>query len=55
MYDIDIPEYGRQVRLLTPYRGYNIATIIGRDGLHFVVQLSSGLELHVYSDEFEFD
>lgn len=49
------PEYGRQCTLLTPWRGYSSATIVGLNGYRFVVQVSSGAELEVYPDEIEFD
>lgn len=52
---IDFPEYGKQVELITPYRGYHRGTIISKDGYKFVVQFSSGMTESFYSDEFEID
>lgn len=49
------PEYGKQCTLLTPWRGYSSATIVGLNGYRFVVQVSSGAELEVYPDEIELD
>ena len=51
----DFEEYGRQCYLITPWRGYRSATIVGRTDKGFVVQVSSGAELDVYPDEIEFD
>lgn len=51
----DFEEYGRQCYLITPWRGYRSATIVGRTDRGFVVQVSSGAELDVYPDEIEFD
>ena len=52
---IDFPEYGKQVELNEPYRGYHRGTIISKDGYRFVVQFSSGMTEGFYRDEFEFD
>lgn len=49
------PEYGKQCTLLTPWRDYSSATIVGLNGYRFVVQVSSGAELEVYPDEIEPD
>lgn len=53
--DIDFPEYGRQCNLVKPWRGYERATIIGKNGYRFIIQLSSGYEMEVYPDEIYFD
>lgn len=55
MYDIDFPEYGKQVELKQPWRGYRRGTIVGRAGYRFVIELSSGATIELYDDEFEFD
>lgn len=52
---MSFPELGRQCTLLTPWKGYDRATIVGLNGYRFVVQVSSGAELEVYPDEIEFD
>lgn len=52
---IDFPEYGKQVELNEPYRGYHRGTIISKDGYKFVVKFSSGMTESFYSDEFEID
>lgn len=51
----DFPEYGRHCYLITSWKGYRSATIVGRTDRGFVVQVSSGAELDVYPDEIEFD
>lgn len=55
MRDINFPEYGRQVELNEPYRGYHRGTIVGKEGYMFIVQFSSGMTERFYRDEFEFD
>lgn len=50
----DFPEYGRQVELLTPWRGYHRGTITAKTPKGFIVQFSSGAEIEVYEDEIEF-
>ena len=52
---MDFAEYGRQCYLLTPWKGYRSATIVGKTDNGFVVQVNSGAELDVYPDEIEFD
>lgn len=52
---IDFPEYGKQVELKEPYRGYHRGTIISKDGYKFIVQFNSGMTGSFYSDEFETD
>lgn len=51
----DFPEYGIQVELITPWRGYHRGTIIQKTAKGFMVQVSSGAEIEVYEDEIEFD
>lgn len=53
--DVNFPEYGKQVELIRPWRGYHRGTIIGRNGYRFVIQFSSGATIDLYDDEFEFD
>ena len=53
--DIYFPEYGRQVELIEPVRGYYYAHIIGRNGNRFIVQFSSGMTTEVYPDEINFE
>ncbi|MCC8115095.1 MAG: glyoxalase [Bacteroidales bacterium] len=54
MYATEIfPEFGKECRLLTPYRGYRYATIIDIEDCLFIVQVSSGASFHVYPDEIE--
>ena len=53
--DTNFPEYGKQVELKEPWRGYHRGTIIGRNGYRFVIQSSSGATIDLYDDEFEFD
>lgn len=53
-YDTDFPECGHQVDLVNPWRGYSRGTIVGRSGCRFVVELSSGAQIHVYDDEVTF-
>ncbi len=52
-YDTNFPEYGKQVELNEPWRGYRRGTIVGRSAYRFVIQLSSGAEIELYDDEFE--
>lgn len=49
----NFPEYGKQVELKEPYRGYHNGTIISKNGYKFVVQFSSGMTESFYPDEFE--
>ncbi|MCH5228183.1 MAG: glyoxalase [Muribaculaceae bacterium] len=51
----DFPEYGRQVELTTPWRGYRRGTITEKTAKGFIVHLSSGAEIEVYADEIEID
>jgi len=51
--DIDFPEYGKQVELKKPWRGYHRGTIVGRNGYRFTIQFSSGATIDLYDDEFE--
>ena len=51
----DFPEYGIQVELITPWRGYHRGTITQKTAKGFIVQVSSGAEIEVYEDEIEFD
>jgi len=44
---------GDSVRLLTHYRGYYIGTLISYHFPYWTVELSSGLEICLYEDEFE--
>ena len=53
--DIYLPEYGKQVELIEPVRGYYYAQIIGRNGNRFIVQFSSGMTTEVYPDEINFE
>ena len=53
--DIYFPEYGRQVELIEPVRGYYYAHIIGLNGNRFIVQFSSGMTTEVYPDEINFE
>lgn len=53
--DTNFPEYGKQVELKEPWRGYHRGTIIGRNGYRFIIQFSSGATINLYDDEFEFD
>lgn len=53
--DTDFAEYGRQIELIKPWRGYHRGTIVGRNGYRFIVELSSGARIEVYDDEIEFD
>ena len=53
--DTNFPEYGKQVELKEPWRGYHRGTIIGRNGYRFVIQFSSGATIDLYDDEFEID
>lgn len=52
-YDTNFPEYGKQVELKEPWRGYHRGTIVGCSGYRFVIQFSSGAEIELYDDEFE--
>lgn len=47
------PEFGKECRLLTPYKGYHYAVIIDITDCMFVVQVSSGASFQVYEDEIE--
>lgn len=53
--DTNFPEYGKQVELKEPWRGYHRGTIIGRNGYRYVIQFSSGATIDLYDDEFDFD
>lgn len=51
----DFEEYGKHCWLLTPWRGYRSATIVGQTDKGYIVQVSSGAEIVVYPDEIEID
>lgn len=52
----DFAEYGKQVELIEPWRGYHRGTIIALNGKgQYVIQFSSGATIEVYPDEVEFD
>lgn len=51
--DTNFPEYGEWVELIRPWRGHHNGIIIGRSGYKFIVQLSSGVTIELYGDEFE--
>ncbi len=54
MCDIEnFPEYGKECRLLTPYKGYRYAIIVDRTECLFIVEISSGASFQVYPDEIE--
>lgn len=53
--DYNFPEYGKQVELNEPWRGYRSATIVAQTQRGFIIKLTSGAELEVYPDEIEFD
>lgn len=53
--DTDFSEYGRQCKLLIPWRGYHRGTIVGRNGCRFIIEVSSGARIELYDDEIEFD
>lgn len=53
--DYNFPEYGRQVNLYEPWRGYARGTIVGKNGYHFVIEFSSGAQIECHDDEFYFD
>ena len=52
MYDYDYREdfedYGKHCWLLTPWKGYRSATIVGLTDKGYIVQVSSGAEIVVY-------
>ena len=48
MNDTDLPEYGRQCELLTPWRGYHRGTIVGLNGYRFIIEVSSGARIELY-------
>jgi hypothetical protein len=43
---------GTTVYLNEPVKGYKAVTLIGQNGLKWIVETSSGMELEVYEDEF---
>jgi hypothetical protein len=45
---------GRPVELKEPYLGYRYGTICDYSQYVYVVELTSGLIIYVYEDEFEF-
>ena len=49
MNDTDFPEYGRQCELLTPWRGYHRGTIVGLNGYRFIIEVSSGARIELYT------
>ena len=51
----DFEEYGKHCWLLTPWRGYRSATIVGQTDKGYIVQVSSGAEIEVYPYEIEMD
>lgn len=57
MYDYDnreeFEDYGKYCWLLTPWKGYRSATIVGQTDKGYIVQVSSGAEIVVYPDEIE--
>lgn len=57
MYDYDnreeFEDYGKHCWLLTPWKGYRSATIVGQTDKGDIVQVSSGAEIVVYPDEIE--
>ena len=57
MYDYDnreeFEDYGKHCWLLTPWKGYRSATIVGQTDKGYIVQVSSGAEIVVYPDEIE--
>ena len=59
MYDYDnredFEDYGKHCWLLTPWKGYRSATIVGQTDKGYIVQVSSGAEIVVYPDEIEID
>ena len=59
MYDYDnredFEQYGKHCWLLTPWKGYRSATIVGQTDKGYIVQVSSGAEIEVYPDEIEID
>lgn len=44
---------GMRVRLNTPERGYRYAVLVMPDGLRWILELSSGYQFSLYTDEFE--
>ena len=52
MYDYDnredFEDYGKHCWLLTPWKGYRSATIVGQTDKGYIVQVSSGAEIVVY-------
>lgn len=57
MYDYDnreeFEDYGKHCWLLTPWKSYRSATIVGQTDKGYIVQVSSGAEIVVYPDEIE--
>ena len=52
---MEIKNFGKEVCLKTPYKGYKYGRIVGRNGYLYIIQLSSGLELECYDDEFDIE
>lgn len=55
MQDSTVPNYGRQVELNSPWKGYHRGVIVGKSGYRYEIQLSSGAVIELYEDEFEYD
>ena len=55
MYELEIPYYGKQCELKSPWRGYHRGTVVGMNGYRFIIELSSGARVELYEDEIEFD
>ena len=51
----EFEDYGKHCWLLTPWKGYRSATIVGQTDKGYIVQVSSGAEIVVYPDEIEID
>jgi|GEM_PF-1564748 len=49
---MSIFKIGDSVRLLTPYKGYSTGTLISYCFPYWTVELSSGLEISCYEDQF---